>query len=88
MIWLSLEYRRGVFQSLFTDSPVGNVSLDESRDGNKQQHQDVHRREDLVYRRRLLHSKGQDTCPGINIKLNEFYDSVLSSLTKMTPVVL
>lgn len=88
MIWLSLEYRRGVFQSLFTDSPVGNVSLDESRDGNKQQHQDVHRREDFVYRRRLLHSKGQDTCPDINIKVNEFYDSVLSSLTKMTPVVL
>lgn len=39
---------RGINQLLFADLPVGDVALDESRDSHEQQHNNVHRREDLV----------------------------------------
>lgn len=51
-------------QLLFTDLPVAEVALDETRDGHEQKHQDVDRREDLVDSGRLLDSERQDAFVG------------------------
>lgn len=56
-----LEFCGGVYQRLLTDLPVGNVPLDEARDGHKDQHQDVDGCEDLVDSRWLFYSERQHT---------------------------
>lgn len=60
---------RGIHQLLFADLPVGDAALDESRDGHKQQHQDVDRGENLVDCRWLLDSKRQHAFMG-NVTMN------------------